>query len=62
MKKFLKQYKWPGLTKEIRMNINFTEFKKINNLPKTGEKIIVSEKKSISFKMSKDLFNEINNE
>ena len=28
----------------------------------TGEKVIVSEKKSISFKMSKDLFNEINNE
>ena len=42
MKKFLKQYKWPGLTKEIRMNINFTEFKKINNLPKTGEKIVVA--------------------
>ncbi len=30
--------------------------------PKTGEKVIVDEKKSISFKMSKDLFNEINNE
>ena len=24
------------------MNINFTEFKKINNLPKTGEKIVVA--------------------
>ena len=30
--------------------------------PKTGEKVIVDEKKSINFKMSKDLFNEINNE
>ena len=35
---------------------------KTSRNPKTGEKIIVSEKKSISFKMSKDLFNEINNE
>ena len=30
--------------------------------PKTGEKVIVDKKKSINFKMSKDLFNEINNE
>jgi len=30
--------------------------------PKTGEKVIVNKKKSINFKMSKDLFNEINNE
>ena len=29
---------------------------------KTGEKVVVDEKKSISFKMSKDLFKEINNE
>ena len=35
--------------------------KKARN-PKTGEKVIVDEKKSISFKMSKDLFNEINDE
>jgi len=28
--------------------------------PKSGEKVIVKEKKNISFKMSKDLFNEIN--
>ena len=34
----------------------------IRRNPRTGEKVIVSEKKSISFKMSKDLFNEINNE
>ena len=30
--------------------------------PRTGEKVIVDEKKSISFKMSKDLFKEINDE
>tara|TARA_B100000575_G_C22777884_1_gene461401 strand:+ start:16 stop:303 length:288 start_codon:yes stop_codon:yes gene_type:complete len=35
---------------------------RISRNPKTGEKVIVDEKKSISFKMSKDLFNEINNE
>ena len=28
--------------------------------PKTGEKVIIDEKKSVNFKMSKDLFNEIN--
>jgi len=36
--------------------------KKTSRNPKTGEKVIVDEKKSISFKMSKDLFNEINDE
>ena len=36
--------------------------RKTSRNPKTGEKIIVDEKKSISFKMSKDLFSEINNE
>ena len=41
-KKFLKQYKWHGLTNEIKMNINLTEFIKINNLPKKGEKIVVA--------------------
>ena len=35
---------------------------KTSRNPRTGEKVIVKEKKSISFKMSKDLFNEINNE
>ena len=34
--------------------------RKTSRNPKTGEKVIVDEKKSISFKMSKDLFNEIN--
>ena len=36
--------------------------KKTSRNPKTGEKVIVDEKKSISFKISKDLFNEINDE
>ena len=35
---------------------------KTSRNPKTGEKVIVDEKKSINFKMSKDLFSEINNE
>jgi integration host factor subunit beta len=35
---------------------------KTSRNPKTGEKIIVDEKKGITFKMSKDLFSEINNE
>ena len=35
---------------------------KTSRNPKTGERVIVDEKKSISFKMSKDLFIEINNE
>ena len=35
---------------------------KTSRNPKTGEKVLVDEKKSISFKMSKDLFSEINNE
>jgi len=35
---------------------------KTSRNPKTGEKVIVDEKKSINFKMSKDLFGEINNE
>ena len=34
--------------------------RKTSRNPKTGEKIIVDEKKSIGFKMSKDLFREIN--
>ena len=35
---------------------------KTSRNPKTGEQVIVDEKKSINFKMSKDLFSEINNE
>ena len=35
---------------------------KTSRNPKTGEKVIVEEKKGINFKMSKDLFNEINDE
>jgi len=33
---------------------------KTSRNPRTGEKVTVDEKKSIIFKMSKDLFNEIN--
>ena len=36
--------------------------KKTSRNPRTGEKVTVDEKKSINFKMSKDLFSEINNE
>ena len=44
--------------------IFFTKFQKskISRNPKTGEKVLVNEKKSINFKMSKDLFNELNDE
>ena len=35
---------------------------KTSRNPKTGEKVVVNEKKGINFKMSKDLFNEINDE
>tara|TARA_B100000886_G_C20339058_1_gene455838 strand:- start:700 stop:987 length:288 start_codon:yes stop_codon:yes gene_type:complete len=35
---------------------------KTSRNPKTGEKVLVNEKKSISFKMSKDLFKEINDD
>ena len=35
---------------------------KTSRNPRTGEKVIVDEKKSINFKMSKDLFNQINHE
>ena len=35
---------------------------KTSRNPKTGEKVLVNEKKRISFKMSKDLFKEINDE
>ena len=35
---------------------------KTSRNPKPGEKVIVNEKKGVSFKMSKDLFIEINNE
>ena len=35
---------------------------KTSRNPKTGEKVIVEEKKSINFKMSKDLFSEVNDE
>ena len=47
-----------------RWGIFFTKNQKgkTSRNPKTGEKVVVEEKKGINFKMSKDLFNEINNE
>ena len=36
--------------------------KSIRRNPKTGEKVNVPEKKTIQWKMSKDMFNELNNE
>ena len=41
----------------------FTKIQKarISRNPKTGEKVHTPEKKTINFKMSKDLFNKINN-
>ena len=44
------------------IDISKNQRSKTSRNPKTGEKVIVDEKKSISFKMSKDLFNEINDE
>ena len=35
---------------------------RISRNPKTGEKVNTPEKKTIHFKMSKDLFNKLNNE
>ena len=35
---------------------------KTSRNPKTGERVIVKEKRSINFKMSKDLFSEVNDE
>ena len=39
-----------------------TQKSRISRNPKTGEKINTPEKKTIHFKMSKDLFKKINNE
>lgn len=36
--------------------------KSIRRNPKTGEKVNVPEKRTIQWKMSKDMFNELNNE
>ena len=35
---------------------------KTSRNPKTGERVIVKEKRSINFKMSKDLFSEVNDD
>ena len=39
-----------------------TQKAKISRNPKTGEKVNTPEKKTINFKMSKDLFKKLNNE
>tara|TARA_Y100001958_G_C20969532_1_gene365081 strand:- start:295 stop:588 length:294 start_codon:yes stop_codon:yes gene_type:complete len=39
-----------------------TQKARISRNPKTGEKVNTPEKKTINFKMSKDLFKKINNE
>ena len=39
-----------------------TQKARISRNPKTGEKVNTPEKKTIHFKMSKDLFNKINND
>ena len=50
---------------ELRgFGIFFTNIQKarISRNPKTGEKVHTPEKKTIHFKMAKDLFNKLNNE
>ena len=38
-----------------------TQKKSLRRNPKTGEKVVVPEKKTIQWKMSKEMFNKINN-
>ena len=47
-----------------RFGVFFTNIQKarISRNPKTGEKVNTPEKKTINFKMSKDLFKKLNNE
>ena len=51
---------------ELRNNFGvfFTNIQKksIRRNPRTGEKVEVPQKKTINWKMSKDIFNELNNE
>ena len=51
---------------ELRNNFGvfFTNIKKksIRRNPRTGEKVEVPQKKTINWKMSKDIFNELNDE
>ncbi len=62
IKKALKK----GERVELRGNLGvfYTKVQKprISRNPRTGEKISTPEKKTIHFKMAKDLFNKINNE
>ncbi len=47
-----------------RFGVFFTNIQKarISRNPKTGEKVHTPEKKTIHFKMAKDLFNKLNND
>ena len=51
---------------ELRNNFGVfftkTQKKSIRRNPKTGEKVEVPEKKTINWKMSKEIFNELNDE
>ena len=51
---------------ELRNNFGVfftnTQKKSIRRNPKTGEKVEVPEKKTINWKMSKEIFNKLNNE
>ena len=64
---FLKEIKIALQTNEACELIDFGRFstrlqkKRISRNPKTGEKVETPEKKIIHFKMSKKLFNKINN-
>ena len=51
-----------SLVRSFGNNFTKNQRSKTSRNPKTGEKVIVEEKKSINFKMSKDLFNEVNDE
>ena len=51
---------WPGLYQFIP-EVILKIIKKISRNQKTGEKVNTPEKKTIHFKMSKDLFKKLNN-
>ncbi len=63
--KEIKQTLKRGERVELRgFGVFYTNIQKarISRNPKTGEKVNTPEKKTINFKMAKDLFNKLNNE
>ena len=63
--KEIKQTLKRGERVELRgFGVFYTNIQKarISRNPKTGEKVHTPEKKTINFKMAKDLFNKLNNE